>query len=188
MEADSRPTTISGQLRGDPTLEGGCAWLETAEGNFEVSYPPGWRVELDPVVLRDPHGNERAGEGDIVTVAGWITDQPTTCQVGWTFQADAVSGTADDDLLVRFVRTGGFAGFNDELKLRRNGSGRIESRHFGQRDLTQTRPPKTPIRDLLLYSVTYQGRTVSAAQGSLPVTLEPALNTLTKIMSSNGVS
>lgn len=93
-EADGDPAVgeeISGVLRGDAQLEGGCAWLETDAGNVEVFYPPGYEIAFDPVRLVGPDGEVVATEGEQVTVRGQAaTDMASICQVGTLFQATEV--------------------------------------------------------------------------------------------------
>jgi hypothetical protein len=59
------------------TLESGrigaerCAWLRDARGlRVDVLYPDGWRIELDPVRLRDRAGTIVAERGDVIIVRG----------------------------------------------------------------------------------------------------------------------
>jgi hypothetical protein len=81
---------IEGTLAGDPQLEGGCAWVETAEGRYEVLWPDGYEVQFEPLQLVDPAGDVVARQGDAVTVRGAPADVLTTCMVGRPFQAEAV--------------------------------------------------------------------------------------------------
>ena len=83
--------TITGTLGGDPDLEGGCGWLDAGGTRWQVQYPQGWELSLDPVQLTGPDG-ETAEEGDTITVAG--AEQPdvmTTCQVGPVWAATSVT-------------------------------------------------------------------------------------------------
>ena len=72
-------------------IEGGCAYLETADGSkYEVIYPSGWVVDKTSAVLRGPDGVE-AQAGATVTVEGTVaTDRSSICQVGPIFQATTV--------------------------------------------------------------------------------------------------
>jgi hypothetical protein len=84
-------TTITGALGGNAQLEGGCVWVETDDGRYEVLWPQGWQADADPVELRNPDGDVIAREGDEVRVTGAeATDVATTCQVGTVFEAKAV--------------------------------------------------------------------------------------------------
>jgi hypothetical protein len=82
---------IEGTLAGDAQLEGGCVWLETDDGRYEVMWPEGYRAEADPVRLLAPDGATLARAGDALRVEGAITrDVMTICQVGTVFAATAV--------------------------------------------------------------------------------------------------
>lgn len=84
-------TTIAGTLDGDADLEGGCVWLDTADGRYEVLWPDGWRASADPVALRNPDGDVVARRGDRVEVTGRrAEDRITTCQRGTIFEATEV--------------------------------------------------------------------------------------------------
>lgn len=85
------PTILEGTLGGDPELEGGCAWLDTDDGRYEVLYPQGYELGLDPVRLTAPDGDTVAEEGDTVRVRGQVTDDVVSvCQVGTIFRATEV--------------------------------------------------------------------------------------------------
>lgn len=82
---------LEGTLGGDPSLEGGCAWLDTGDGRFEVMYPRGYEVAFDPVRLVGPDGDTIAEEGETVHVRGRVAeDRMSICQVGAIFQAGEV--------------------------------------------------------------------------------------------------
>lgn len=92
-DPDDREGTevLEGRLGGDAQLEGGCAWLDTEDGRFEVLYPDGYEVAFDPVRLLDPEGQTVAEQGDALRVEGQVTeDRMSVCQVGTIFQATAV--------------------------------------------------------------------------------------------------
>lgn len=83
---------ITGTLGGDPGLEGGCAWLDTPEGRYEVLWPPDYRVQQQPLRLLGPDGQTVAEEGQRLTVEGEpATDALSYCQVGRLWQATAVT-------------------------------------------------------------------------------------------------
>lgn len=82
---------LEGTLGGDPRLEGGCAWLDTGDGRFEVVYPDGYDIVFEPVRLLDPEGRTVAEEGDVVRVRGRVADDlMSVCQVGTIFEAEQV--------------------------------------------------------------------------------------------------
>lgn len=82
---------VEGTLGGDARLEGGCAWLDTDEGRFEVRYPQGYDIAFEPVRLLGPDGDPVAEEGETVRVRGRVAgDLMTVCQVGPVFQASEV--------------------------------------------------------------------------------------------------
>jgi uncharacterized protein YceK len=84
--------SLTGTLGGDPGLEGGCAWLDTASGRYEVLYPEGYEVRFDPLRLEGPDGVV-ARAGDTVTVEGSAgAGLGSICQVGDLFSATAVTG------------------------------------------------------------------------------------------------
>lgn len=90
-DADGGGTmTLTGVLNAD-AVEGGCAYLQAADGTkYEVIYP-GWRVSAAPPELRAPSGEVVATGGDTVTVRGDIaTDMASICQVGPIFRATEV--------------------------------------------------------------------------------------------------
>ncbi len=83
--------TISGTLRGDAQLEGGCAWLDTARGKIQVLYPAGYELSVDPLQLRGPDGQVVAAAGDEITIRGApAPDMVSTCQVGPIWRAEEV--------------------------------------------------------------------------------------------------
>ncbi|GEM_PF-3702599 len=83
--------TLEGTLGGDPLLEGGCVWLDTDEGRYEVAWPEGYDASADPIELRDPDGEVLAREGDGLRVTGEVNREAfTICQVGPLWEADEV--------------------------------------------------------------------------------------------------
>jgi hypothetical protein len=90
-EAVEGDMTIEGTLGGDAQLEGGCVWLDTDEGRYEVLWPEGYHAEVDPVRLVGPDGATLAEAGDALRVEGAVSrDVMTICQVGTVFSATAV--------------------------------------------------------------------------------------------------
>lgn len=82
---------LEGTLGGDPLLEGGCVWLDTDEGRYEVAWPEGYEASADPIELRDPDGEVLAREGDALRVTGEVNREAfTICQVGPLWEADDV--------------------------------------------------------------------------------------------------
>lgn len=85
---------VTGTLGAD-SIEGGCGYLETADGTrYQVIYPDGWDLQLGPVQLISPEGEVVARGGDTVTVRGEeATDMASICQIGPIFRAtEVVSG------------------------------------------------------------------------------------------------
>ncbi len=91
---DASGTTLVGTFGGDPDLEGGCAWVEAADGSrYEVEYPAGYEVRFDPLELVGPDGEVMAGEGDQVRLTGAVDpDLMSFCQIGEIFVATSVEG------------------------------------------------------------------------------------------------
>lgn len=82
---------LEGTLGGDARLEGGCAWLDTGEGRFDVRYPDGYEIAFEPVRLLGPGGDTVAEEGETVRLRGRAAgDLMTVCQVGTVFEATEV--------------------------------------------------------------------------------------------------
>lgn len=90
---EPRDTVLEGTLGGDAQLEGGCAWLDAADGRYEVAYPEGYEIAFEPLRLLGPDGDTVAAEGDTVRVDGQVgEDMMSLCQVGTIFQATDVLG------------------------------------------------------------------------------------------------
>jgi hypothetical protein len=82
--------TITGVLSGDD-IEGGCVFLATEDGSYEVIWPDGWTVNAQTLELTDPSGEVVATGGDMITVHGRIaTEMASICQVGQILEAVAV--------------------------------------------------------------------------------------------------
>lgn len=82
---------LTGVLGAD-SIEGGCGYLQTANGTrYQVIYPDGWELQLSPPQLTSPGGEVVARGGDEVTVRGaTATDMASTCQIGPIFRAAEV--------------------------------------------------------------------------------------------------
>ncbi len=89
--AEPEGTTVSGVFASD-SIEGGCAYLEAADGTrYEVIYPEGWTLLRNPFRLQDPEGEIVASGGETITVRGQeATDMASICMVGPIFQATEV--------------------------------------------------------------------------------------------------
>ena len=82
---------LTGVLGAD-TIEGGCGYLQTPDRTrYQVIYPEGWDLQLNPLQLTSPTGEVVARGGDEVTVRGRVsTDMASICQIGPIFQATEV--------------------------------------------------------------------------------------------------
>lgn len=89
--ASPRGVAITGTLGADE-VEGGCAYLETADGTrYEVEYPDGWTIEAVPLRLTAPDGEVVARSDDQVTVRGAVAREGRSiCQIGPIFEATSV--------------------------------------------------------------------------------------------------
>jgi len=89
--ADPDGQTVTGTLDGDAQLEGGCVWLEVADGNIQLLLPDGYTTSVGPVALIGPDGAVIAEQGDPVTVVGSPAPEISTiCQVGSVWRVSAV--------------------------------------------------------------------------------------------------
>lgn len=81
---------MTGTLGGSAQLEGGCVWIDTGSGRYEVAWPAGYSAETNPVrLLRD--GEVVAQAGDRLSLSGAVdAEAMTVCQVGPLFKATAV--------------------------------------------------------------------------------------------------
>lgn len=84
---------LEGRLGAD-SIEGGCGYLQADDGTrYEVIYPEGWDLRLNPLELRAPSGEVVARGGDSVTVIGRVAgDMASICQIGPIFRATSVEG------------------------------------------------------------------------------------------------
>lgn len=115
------------------------------------------------------------------------------------------AGSGDPaDVLVTFVRSGGFAGMEDRLEIRRDGGARVEGRGQEPRDfqvpadelatleaeleaadfphLEPSYRNDPPIADGYVYEVTYDGWTVRCEQDAGPPALEQVIDHLEEIL------
>jgi hypothetical protein len=90
-----KPFTVTG-IVGAESIEGGCAYLETADGTrYEVIYPEGWEIHRATGELTGPDG-EHAGPGDLVSIRGSVAaDRSSICQLGPIVQASVVLSVGD---------------------------------------------------------------------------------------------
>lgn len=82
---------VTGALGAD-SVEGGCAYLATADGErYEVLYPEGWTIQASPLMLTNPDGEVVARGGETITVRGrHAGDMASICQIGPIFRAEEV--------------------------------------------------------------------------------------------------
>ena len=85
--------TYSGVLGAD-SIEGGCSYLQTADGQrYEIIPPDGWELRKGAAELVAPDGTVVARAGDAITVKGHEADMVSICQIGPIIQAtDIVAG------------------------------------------------------------------------------------------------
>lgn len=109
--------------------------------------------------------------------------------------------------LVEFWRTGGFAGMNDHLAIFSNGTAILERKEYksnftlsralleslegelaasGFKTLAPSYRAPPGSADYFTYRITYQGKTVTADDGSVPSALLPLIGTLTRLVAGNG--
>ena len=82
---------FSGILSMD-AIEGGCAYLQTADGTkLEVIYPEGWQLDKSPLQLVAPDGSVHSKGGDTVSIKGAQSrDMVSICQIGPIIEATEV--------------------------------------------------------------------------------------------------
>ena len=83
--------TVVGAI-GFDDIEGGCTYVQTADGTrYEVIWPEGWSLDQE-LNLTDASGTVIAGVGDDVTLGGRIAaDLASICQIGPIFEAVEVT-------------------------------------------------------------------------------------------------
>jgi hypothetical protein len=68
---------------GSDSIEGGCTYLQTSDGQkYEVIPPDGWQLQKSPAAFVAPDGQVVARVGEIVTVRGNEADMMSICQLG----------------------------------------------------------------------------------------------------------
>lgn len=84
-------TTYTGILGAD-SIEGGCSYLQTADGQrYELIPPDGWQLDKGSAQLTGPDGALVARAGDAITVKGQEADMVSICQIGPIIQAVEVT-------------------------------------------------------------------------------------------------
>jgi hypothetical protein len=83
---------ITGTFNGNPTLEGGCSWLDTGERRYQLVLPQGYRVDYEQLVIVGPDGKLVAKAGDTITVTGHpAKERLSFCQIGPIFDVETIS-------------------------------------------------------------------------------------------------
>ena len=78
-------------ILGADAIEGGCTYLQTADGQrYELIPPDGWELRKGAAELVAPDGSVVARAGDAVTVTGHEADMVSICQIGPILQATEV--------------------------------------------------------------------------------------------------
>jgi hypothetical protein len=118
----------------------------------------------------------------------------------------STSPAGGDQVLVRYLRQGGIAGFRDELVVRENGAYVITGRHrsggtgtLASNDLVELRrllgsvdygrlPTDSPLRiaDGFTHEITYAGHRVRAGDGTIAPQLRPVIDALAQILTRYG--
>lgn len=82
--------TYTGVL-GSDSIEGGCVYLQTADGQrYEIIPPDGWQLRKGPAELVAPDGSVVARAGDDITLRGHVADMVSICQIGPIVQVSEV--------------------------------------------------------------------------------------------------
>jgi len=77
---------------GADSIEGGCSYLQTADGQrYEIIPPDGWELRKGAAELVAPDGTVVARAGDAITVKGHEADMVSICQIGPIIQAVEVT-------------------------------------------------------------------------------------------------
>ena len=75
-------------MLGADSIEGGCSYLQTADGQrYEIIPPDGWQLNKGSAEFVAPDGRVVARAGDTVTVTGHEADMVSICQIGPIIQA-----------------------------------------------------------------------------------------------------
>jgi hypothetical protein len=92
----SRPTTDVTGTVGFDDIEGGCPYVQAADGlRYQVTYPDGWLVDRTTGAVTGPSG-VRVELGQQITVRGTVMDDmASTCQIGPIFLATEVIAVGD---------------------------------------------------------------------------------------------
>lgn len=95
-EAASPASQFTGTVGGDAQLEGGCLWLETDEGRFELRLPDDFAVDTQELTITAPDGTA-VSAGDTVEVAGTVLeDMVSVCQVGPILEVSQLTAAATE--------------------------------------------------------------------------------------------
>lgn len=90
--APSRGQGLTGTFNGNPTLEGGCSWLDTGDRRYQLALPQGYRVDYEQLAIIGPDGKQVAKAGEEITVTGRpAAEQLSFCQVGPIFDVETIS-------------------------------------------------------------------------------------------------
>ncbi|HVD15830.1 MAG TPA: protealysin inhibitor emfourin [Actinomycetota bacterium] len=142
----------------------------------------------------------------VIVVGCASSDAPEPAAPGApaTTSAPATGGTAAATILVDYRKSGGFAGLEEHLVVMGSGHAMVEgmgpsrdeqldpatmrelTAALDQAGLDRLRPrydPPVKGNDLIEYTVTYQGRTVTVSDTAIPPQLRPLLTELNQIMS-----
>jgi hypothetical protein len=83
-------------MLGFDAIEGGCAYLETADGKrYEVIYPVGWQLDRATGELVGPDGRHVKPGGQISIRGSVVTDMSSICQIGPILRVNAVLSAGD---------------------------------------------------------------------------------------------
>lgn len=93
-----RPTrTISGVLDGALLHRAECAWITEVSGTvYDVSFPVGWTVRVEPFRVVEPGGGTVLKAGDHVKAVGTIGSGDSVCDVGQLFEIESVTVVESD--------------------------------------------------------------------------------------------
>jgi hypothetical protein len=123
---------------------------------------------------------------------------------GWLVGCAKASSS---ETLIEYRRSGGIAGFDDHLVIKKNGEAIVDRKSerreftldgdttdrlqtlFQEADFSQLRRRYLPSQqgaDLFEYVVTYRGHTVRTMDGAVPSSLQPVLEALNRIVQAQG--
>lgn len=95
--ASQKPSVVGGDatytgVLGADSIEGGCSYLQTADGKrYELIPPDGWQLDKGSAQLTGPDGALVARAGDAITVKGHEADMVSICQIGPIIQAAEIT-------------------------------------------------------------------------------------------------